>query len=114
MTAVPRITGHESGYTHVPGGVMASLRPRLGGTMHKQALVVAVAAIVLGVAVFVPRQLGGIGSGDIGDRVPWTGPVPKPHCLPGDHTESGLQGQTTAQERFGGDSERGYNCNLEL
>jgi hypothetical protein len=82
--------------------------------MRKLALVVAVAAIGLGVAVFASRQLGGIGSGDIRDRVPWTGPVPKPHCLPGDHTESGLQGQTTAQERFGGDSERGYNCNLEL
>src|SRR2546423_15339955 len=42
------------------------------------------------------------------------GSVPKAICGPGDHTESGLQGQTTAQERFGGDSERGYNCNLEL
>src|SRR5881396_1005283 len=42
------------------------------------------------------------------------GSVPKAICGPGDHTESGLQGQTTTQERFSGDSERAYNCNLEL
>jgi hypothetical protein len=46
--------------------------------------------------------------------VPFTGTVPQAHCSPGDHTESGLQGETTEQERFGGDSERAYNCNLEL
>lgn len=42
------------------------------------------------------------------------GSVPKATCGPTDHTESGLQGETTQQERFGGDSERAYNCNLEL
>ncbi|HET9668569.1 MAG TPA: hypothetical protein VFQ93_03105 [Casimicrobiaceae bacterium] len=40
--------------------------------------------------------------------------VPKAICGPTDHTESGLQGQTTLQERMSGDSERAYNCNLEL
>src|SRR6476660_10192763 len=40
--------------------------------------------------------------------------VPKAICGPGDHTESGLQGETTVQERFSGDSERAYNCNVEL
>jgi len=40
--------------------------------------------------------------------------VPKAHCGPTDHTESGLQGETTEQERFSGDSETAYNCNLEL
>jgi hypothetical protein len=40
--------------------------------------------------------------------------IPKAICGPGDHTESGLQGETTQQERFSGDSERAYNCNLEL
>ncbi|MGE5062699.1 MAG: LVIVD repeat-containing protein [Myxococcales bacterium] len=40
--------------------------------------------------------------------------VPKAICGPGDHTESGLQGETTEQERFSGDSQRAYNCNLEL
>jgi len=40
--------------------------------------------------------------------------VPKAICAPGDHTESGLQGETTVQERFSGDSERAYNCNLDL
>jgi hypothetical protein len=42
------------------------------------------------------------------------GPAPKAQCGPSDRTESGLQGQTTAKERASGDSERGYNCNLEL
>ena len=45
---------------------------------------------------------------------PLTGSVPRAVCSPGDHTESGLQGQTTPQERSSGDSERAYNCNLEL
>ena len=40
--------------------------------------------------------------------------IPKAVCGPGDHTESGLQGETTQQERFSGDSETAYNCNLEL
>jgi hypothetical protein len=40
--------------------------------------------------------------------------VPKAICGPGDHTESGLQGETSQEERFGGDSETAYNCNLEL
>jgi len=42
------------------------------------------------------------------------GSVPKAICGPGDHTESGLQGETTMEERFSGDSERAFNCNLEL
>ena len=40
--------------------------------------------------------------------------VPKANCGPEDRTESGLQGETTQEERFSGDSELGYNCNLEL
>ena len=42
------------------------------------------------------------------------GSVPKAICDPGEHTESGLQGETTVEERFSGDSERAFNCNLEL
>jgi hypothetical protein len=42
------------------------------------------------------------------------GAVPKADCGPGDRTESGLQGETTWQERFSGDSELGYDCNLRL
>ena len=42
------------------------------------------------------------------------GPVPKAQCGPSNRTESGLQGQTTSQERASGDSQRGYNSNLEL
>jgi hypothetical protein len=43
------------------------------------------------------------------------GPVPKAQCGPNDRTESGLQGQTTAAERFADDgSALGYRCNLEL
>src|SRR5262245_63930121 len=47
------------------------------------------------------------------DPIPWTGPVPKASCGPGDRTESGLQGQTTPAERST-NSQLGYNCNLEL
>ena len=46
--------------------------------------------------------------------VPFTGPVPKAQCGPGDRPESGLQGETTIEERFSGDSELGYRCNLEV
>src|SRR4051794_15589467 len=40
--------------------------------------------------------------------------IPKATCGPTDHTESGLQGETTVQERFSGDSQTAYNCNLQL
>src|SRR4030095_9601273 len=46
--------------------------------------------------------------------LPWTQPVPKAKCGRTDRPETGLQGQTTPRERSSGDSERGYNCNLEL
>src|ERR1700750_2068363 len=42
------------------------------------------------------------------------GSIPKAICGPTDHTESGLQGETSLQERMSGDSETAYNCNLEL
>ena len=42
------------------------------------------------------------------------GPAPKAQCGASDRTEKGLQGQTTREERASGDSEHGYNCNLEL
>ena len=37
------------------------------------------------------------------------GLVPKAQCGPSDRTESGLQGQTTSEERASGDSKLGYN-----
>jgi len=55
---------------------------------------------------------GGIKGGQ--DQVGSMGPVPKAQCSPGDRRESGLQGETTVQERFSGDSVFGYNCNLDL
>jgi hypothetical protein len=42
------------------------------------------------------------------------GPVPKAQCGPSDRTESGLQGETTSEERTSGGSKLGYNCNLAL
>ena len=44
----------------------------------------------------------------------WIKPVPRAICGPQDRVETGLQGQTTLAERMTGNSERGYNCNLEL
>src|ERR1700745_3498496 len=46
--------------------------------------------------------------------VPSPVPVAKANCGPADRTEGGLQGETTRQERLSGDSEKGYNCNLDL
>src|SRR5438046_10580879 len=51
---------------------------------------------------------------DAASEIGSMGPVPKTQCGPSNRTESGLQGQTTSKERASGDSERGYNCNLEL
>jgi len=83
-----------------------------GGTMNKQELVgafaiaaVALLGLLLSTSIILANDT---------DRLPFTGPVPKAQCDPGDHTESGLQGETTQEERFSGDSERAYNCNLEL
>jgi len=58
------------------------------------------------------------GNGRRANEVGSMGPVPKAQCGRLDRTESGLQGQTTSAERAvvngHADSERGYNCNLEL
>src|SRR4051794_24486670 len=89
-----------------------------GGTMSKQELVFATAIISLLGLLFT----NSIASADTGaaderakaDPAPWTGAVPKANCGRWDWTESGLQGQTTSWERESGDSEGGYNCNLEL
>ena len=40
--------------------------------------------------------------------------IAKASCGAGDHTESGLQGEYSMQERFSGDSLKAYNCNLNL
>ena len=69
--------------------------------------------LCLGTSV-VSAQGDGVGGKQTNVPTPLTGPVPKADCGPGDHTESGLQGQTTPNERFTGDSRRAYNCNLEL
>lgn len=66
---------------------------------------VALPGLLLSASIALAREVSGC---------PLTGSVPTAICGPGDHTESGLQGQTTPQERFSGDSEPAYNCNLEL
>src|SRR5437867_4349811 len=40
--------------------------------------------------------------------------VPKAKCGPNDRPETGLQGQTSNEERANGLSEKGFSCNLEL
>src|SRR5215467_7475181 len=52
--------------------------------------------------------------GESANKIGSMGPVPKAQCGPSDRTESGLQGQTTSEERASSDSKLGYNCNLEL
>ena len=70
----------------------------------------AISAAVL----FASSTLASTGGVKKPEPVAWTGPVPKANCGPGNRTEGGLQGETTRQERLSGDSENGYNCNLEL
>jgi hypothetical protein len=97
------------------------LRSEQGGTMTKQELVRAFAiATVASLGLLLSTSIllaDGTGVGDKrakAVRIPLTGPVPKANCGRWDWTESGLQGQTTPDERLSGDSEGGYNCNLEL
>jgi hypothetical protein len=74
-----------------------------GGKLIKQERVAALAiATVVSLALLLSASAALAGS------------VPRAKCGPADHTESGLQGQTTPLERSSGDSERAYNCNLEL
>ena len=87
------------------------------GTMNKHELARAFAiASVASLGLLVGNSVA-LADGDKhakADRVPWTGPVPRARCARGDRTEGGLQGQTTGSERFGGQSQEGFNCNLEL
>jgi hypothetical protein len=80
--------------------------------------VIAFAAVAsLGLSLATSVALADGVAGDKGVKavtVGSMGPVPKAQCGPYDWTESGLQGQTTTWERVSGDSEGGYNCNLEL
>ena len=83
--------------------------------MNKQQLVSGFAiwtVSLLGLLLSNPilADAGGRRANEVGSM----GPVPKAECGRSDHTESGLQGQTTSDERASGDSELGYNCNLEL
>jgi len=79
----------------------------------------AVAAVVLP-ALWLGESIPSASQSGTGERratvspLPWTQAVPKARCGRTDRPETGLQGQTTPRERSSGDSERGYNCNLEL
>jgi len=68
---------------------------------------VAVPALLLGASIASAQAIPILSDG-------FPAHVPIATCGPGDHTEKGLQGETTEQERFSGDSETAYNCNLEL
>ncbi|MBO0787016.1 MAG: hypothetical protein J2P33_13190, partial [Actinobacteria bacterium] len=69
---------------------------------------------LLGTSVAATAMTGGAGQHASTTRAASMGSVPKAQCGPGDRPESGLQGQTTTEERFSGDSALGYNCNLQL
>src|SRR5689334_11969230 len=56
------------------------------------------------VVVLASLTLAATGSAESGEPLPWTGPVPRANCGPGDRTERGMQGETTRQERLSGDS----------
>jgi hypothetical protein len=79
---------------------------------------VALPTLLLGASITASYQTASLqttaGQSASARPVPWTTPVPKATCGRMDRTETGLQGQTTPDERSSGRSERGYNCNLEL
>jgi hypothetical protein len=78
-------------------------------TLHRILIgLTVVSAVIVLSAIAVPSF------GDPKSNTGLMGPAPRAHCGPGDRTEGGLQGQVTPEERFSGDSELGYNCNLEL
>jgi hypothetical protein len=79
---------------------------------HSRVLRTALSAATLAILAF--SSSAAAASAATADPIPWTGPVPKAECDRWDWIESGLQGQTTQWERESGDSEGGYNCNLEL
>jgi hypothetical protein len=71
-------------------------------------------SIALSLGLLFSNSAFADGGGKRANEIGSMGPVPKAQCGPSDRTESGLQGQTTSEERASGDSELGYNCNLEL
>src|SRR5579864_7288268 len=96
------------------GKLLHRLAPRnvSGGMMNKRDLVrlfavstAAVPTMLLSAAIASAQAISSDG---------FPASIPKAVCGPTDHTESGLQGETTEQERFSGDSETAYNCNLQL
>src|SRR5260221_577861 len=91
----------------------SNARRRAGAVLAR---LTAVSCLAMGL-MLAPSHIAATASAcdrDDAPPVPWTGPVPKAHCGPHDRTESGLQGSTTLAERFGGATDRGFNCNLEL
>src|SRR2546425_11608160 len=82
------------------GATMATRVSARRYTLHRTLVGLMVASAVIMLSAIAVPSFGGPKS-----DTPWLGPVPKAHCGPGDHTESGLQGQTTVRERFSGDSE---------
>src|SRR5215813_10825848 len=83
--------------------------------MNKQRLVSGFAISTLSLlALLLSNSAFAADGGRRANEIGSMGPAPKAECGPADHTERGLQGQTTSQERASGDSQRGYSCNLEL
>lgn len=89
--------------------------PRISERQVEETIMLSKSSLLRGI---VPACLMGLWLSSSGTPAhafdPLNDPVPKAACGHSDHTESGLQGETTAQERSSGDSERAYNCNLEL
>src|SRR5258706_14119331 len=83
--------------------------------MHKGPVVsrFAISTVLLLGLLFINSAFADAGDKPV-NEIGSMGPVPKAQCGPSDRAERGLQGQTTSEERASGDSQLGYNCNLEL
>ena len=80
-------------------------------TVKAFAIAVALPTLLLGTSIRASSETS-VGQSATAQRVPQT--VPKATCGRMDRIETGLQGQTTPDERSSGKSKGGYNCNLEL
>jgi hypothetical protein len=80
--------------------------PRTGG--------LAISTVLLLLGLLFSSSAFADAAGKQTDEIGSMGPVPRAECGPSDRVESGLQGQTTSEERANGGSELGYNCNLAL
>jgi hypothetical protein len=88
--------------------VLPSLRPARFATFRRALLSLLLPSALLALCAVAVAPAHAAGR----RHRPFLGPLPPPHCAPGDRTENGVDGQLTLQERESGASKKPFNCNL--